>query len=160
MIEEDKAYMSDILAAFKVTKFKLSETSTRFKLIIKPDEAFDMNTLHRVQDLRDPVGIEIDVNNGIYLECMKTGCSRKRRRIHVEKFEGKVPKKYDVGKFNRAMREILSMQDICDFDTALDGDTLTITNLETISYPILRRIEGTGCSVKVDMLKSNLTLKL
>ncbi len=152
--------MSDILAAFKVTNFKLSETSTRFKLIIKPDEVFDMNTLHRVQELRDPIGIEVDVNNGVYLECMKSGCSRKRRRIHVEKFEGKVPKKYDVGKFNKAMCEILSIQDICDFDTALDGDTLTITNLETISYPILRRIEGTGCSIKINMLKSNIILKL
>ena len=118
MKDEDKAYMSDVLALFKVTNFKLSETSSRFKLIIKPHE-FDMKTLHKVQDLRDPVGIEVDIS-GVYLECLKSGSSRKRRRVCLEKFDGKIPKKYESGKFNGTMREILSIRDICEFDTSLE----------------------------------------
>jgi len=91
MLTEDTAYMSDILAAFKVTSYKLSETPTRFKLIITPNDPFDMETLHSIQGMRDPVGIEIDVKNGVYLECLKGGSSRKRRRVQLETFDGPVP---------------------------------------------------------------------
>lgn len=160
MLEEDNAYMSDILSAFKVTSFKLSETETRFKLIINPTQPFNMETLHKIQDMRDPVGIEIDVNSGVYLECLKKGSSRKRRRIQIESFDGDIPKKYDIPKFNKAMREVLSIQDICEFDIRADGDVLTISNLESISYPVLKRIEKTGCSVEINMLKSALILSL
>lgn len=160
MLEEDKTYMSDILAAFRVSSFKLSETETRFKLIIKPDKPFTMQTLHSVQELRDPVGIEIDINSGVYLECLKKGSSRKRRRIRVEAFDGDIPKKYDAPRFNKAIREVLSIQDICEFDIRVDENTLTISNLESISYPVLKRIESTGCSVEMNMVKSTLTLSL
>lgn len=159
MRDEDKAYMSDILSAFKVTTFKLSETPTRFKLIIKPDEEFDMDTLDAVQELKYPIGIEIDIRNGVYLECLKENKSRKRRRLTVSTFRSAIPKKYDVGeKFNGAMREILSIEDICDFDVSLKDNTLMITNLETISYAMLKRIANTGCRVKINMLASKLIL--
>lgn len=160
MLEEDKTYMSDILAAFRVSSFKLSETETRFKLIIKPDKPFTMKTLHSVQELRDPVGIEIDVKSGVYLECLKKGSSRKRRRIRFETFDGEIPKKYDAPRFNKAIREVLSIEDICEFDIRVDEDMLTISNLESISYPVLKRIESTGCSVEMNMVKSTLTLSL
>lgn len=160
MLDEDKAYMSDILKAFDVVKFKLSETETRFKLIINPERAFTLQTLHDIQNLRGPVGIEIDVKNGVYLDCLKTGASRKRRRLQFNEFKGALPKKYECGKFNDAVREILSIEDVCEFDLSLDEDTLTISNLETISYPILKRIESTKCSVEIDMVKSELILRL
>ena len=160
MLKEDNTYMTDILAAFKVSSYKLSETDTRFKLIIKPDDPFDMETLHGIQGLRDPVGIEIDVNSGIYLECLKQGCSRKRRRVQLETFDGPVPEKYNIPKFQKAIREILSIPDICEFETSVDDEVLTISNLDTISYPVLKRIENTGCKVKINMLKSNLTISL
>lgn len=160
MLEEDNAYMSDILAVFKVTSFKLSETETRFKLIINPTQPFSMQTLHKIQEMRDPVGIEIDVNSGVYLECLKKGSSRKRRRIQFESFDGDIPEKYNIPKFKKAMREVLSIQDICEFDIRVDGDVLTISNLESISYPVLKRIEKTGCNIEINMLKSALILSL
>ena len=160
MIEDDKAYMSDILAAFKVQKYKLSETETRFKLIVHPTEPFDMKVIHNIQDLRGPVGVEVDIQNGVYLDCLKTGASRKKRRIQLNTFNGPLPKKYDVGKFNGAMRELLSVEDVCAFDTRLDGDVLTITNLETVSYPLLKKLEASGCSVEINMTTSQLILKI
>ena len=48
MLAEDEAYMKTILKEFDVTKYKLSETPTRFKLIINPD-SFSMDTLNAVQ---------------------------------------------------------------------------------------------------------------
>lgn len=160
MLTEDTAYMSDILAAFKVTSYKLSETPTRFKLIITPNDPFDMETLHSIQSMRDPVGIEIDVKNGVYLECLKGGSSRKRRRVQLETFDGPLPEKYDIPKFETAMREILAIQDICEFDTSVQNDVLTLSHLDMVSYPVLQRIEGLGYKVKVNMLKSSLTLSL
>ena len=98
--------------------------------------------------------------SGVYLECLKSGSSRKRRRVCLEKFDGKIPKKYESGKFNGAMREILSIRDICEFDTSLEDGKLTITNLETISYPVLKRIEDTGCAININMTTSKITLEL
>ena len=160
MIEEDKAYMTEILKVFDVTNFKLSETERRFKLIFKPSGAVSMDKLHEIQNIRGPVGIEIDMENGLFLECLKSGHSRKKRRIALEVFEDKIPKKYDVGKFNKAMREILSMQDLCEFEVNLKDSELEIKNLERISYPVLKSIETHGFHIKINMIKSILTLRI
>jgi hypothetical protein len=160
MLEEDKAYMMDILKVFDVTDFKLSETERRFKLIFKPSESVCMGKLHEIQNIRGPVGIEIDMENGIFLECLKSGHSRKKRRIALEVFEDKIPKKYEVGKFNKAMREILSMQDLCEFEVILKDSELELKNLERISYPVLKSIESHGFNIEINMIKSILTLRI
>ena len=110
MLAEDTKYLEEILTLFKVTKYKLSETPSRFKIIIHPDE-FHLKTLHDVQDIKTPVGIEIDLKNGVFLECLKAGASRKRRRIALETFSGKVPEKYKCGRFDSAIRVILGIED-------------------------------------------------
>ena len=70
MLPEDERYLEEILKLFEVTKYKVTETPTRFKLILKPLK-LSMETLHSVQTLRSaPVGIEVDVNSGIFLECL------------------------------------------------------------------------------------------
>jgi hypothetical protein len=160
MIEEDKNYMKDILKVFDVENFKLSETERRFKLIFKPKVSFSMDKLHEIQTIRGPVGVEVDMENGLYLECLKSGFSRKKRRIALELFEDKIPKKYDVGKFNKAMREILSMQDLCEFEVNLKEKEVELKHLERVSYPVLKRIESHGFSVEIDMVKSILTLRI
>ena len=112
MLAEDEKYLQDILALFKVTKYKVSQTASRFKLIINPVE-FTMETLHAVQTLKSrPVGIEVNVKDGVFLECLKEGQSRKRRRLCYAKHTGKMPKKYDVKKYNEAMRYILGVEDM------------------------------------------------
>ena len=119
MLAEDEKYLQDILALFKVTKYKVSQTASRFKLIINPVE-FTMETLHAVQTLKSrPVGIEVNVKDGVFLECLKEGQSRKRRRLCYAKHTGKMPKKYDVKKYNEAMRYILGVEDMCEFDCEL-----------------------------------------
>jgi len=160
MLQEDEKYLQDILAQFKVTKYKVSETPSRFKLIITPTE-FDMETLHTVQTLRSrPVGIEVDVKNGVYVECLKAGQSRKRRRLCYAKHSGKIPKKYEVKKYNEAMRYILGIDGICEFDVELTEKKLELVNIQCISYPILKKIEDTGCKISFDMRASTMSLTL
>ena len=152
--------MNEILSLFKVSKYKVSETPSRFKLIIKPTE-FDMSTLHDVQTLRTrPVGIEVDVKNGVFIECLKEGQSRKRRRLFYSKHEGKIPKKYEVGKYKEAMLYILGIEGICEFDVDLSDDKLELLNIQCISYPILKKIVETGCKISFDMRTLSMTLRL
>ena len=117
MLAEDTKYLEEILTLFKVTKYKLSETPSRFKIILHPKE-FHLKTLHDVQEIKTPVGIEIDLKNGIFLECLKAGASRKRRRISLETFKGNIPEKYRCGRFESAIRVILGIEDICEFKTS------------------------------------------
>ena len=160
MLQEDEKYMNDILALFKVTKFKVSETPSRFKLIIKPTD-FTMEILHNVQTLRGrPVGVEVDVKSGVFVECLKEGQSRKRRRLCYAKHTGKIPKKYDVGKYNEAMRYVLGVEGMCDFDVDLTEKKLELGGVQRISYPILKKIEETGCALTFDMREAKITLTL
>jgi len=160
MLQEDEKYLEEVLGLFSVTKYKVSETPSRFKLIINPTE-FDMVTLHKVQKLRSrPVGIEVDVKNGVYVECLKAGQSRKRRRLCYAKHSGKIPPKYDVKKFNDAMLYILGIDGICEFDLELTEKKLDLINIQCISYPILKKIEETGCKISFDMRASTMSLTL
>lgn len=158
MLAEDEKYLNDILALFKVTKYKVSETPSRFKLIIHPTD-FTMDTLHSVQTLRSrPVGIEVDVKNGVFVECIKEGQSRKRRRLCYAKHTGKIPDKYDVKKYNEAMRYILGVDGMCEFDVVLTEKKLELGGVQCISYPILNKIEETGCNISFNMRESIMTL--
>ena len=159
MLPEDEKYMQDILSTFQIKKYKLSETPTRFKLILDPDE-FTLKTLDNVQSIRDPVGIEIDVQHGVYLECLKSGCSRKKRRLTVDIFSGTLPPEYESGKFNKAMRHILGIEDICTFKRTLNEDTLVIKDIECLSYPLLKRIEKLGYSIAFNMRDATVTLTI
>lgn len=160
MLQEDEKYLQDILNLFKVTKFKVSETPSRFKIIINPTD-FTMTTLHSVQTLRSrPVGIEVNVKNGVFIECLKEGQSRKRRRICYEKHTGKIPKKYDVDKYNEAMRYILGVEGMCEFSMELTEKKLELGGVETISYPILKKIEETGCKIAFNMREATMILTL
>ena len=143
MLAEDTKYLEEILTLFKVTKYKLSETPSRFKIILHPKE-FHLKTLHDVQEIKTPVGIEIDLKNGIFLECLKAGASRKRRRISLETFKGNIPEKYRCGRFESAIRVILGIEDICEFKTSVEGDALLIKDIECLTYPILKQIEQEG----------------
>lgn len=158
MLPEDERYLEEILKLFEVTKYKVTETPTRFKLILKP-MTLSMETLHSVQTLRSaPVGIEVDVNSGIFLECLKSGSSRKRRRISYEKFSGKIPEKYEVGKYNEAMRYLLGIENICEFGIDL-GDKLRLKNVECVSYAVLKKIESV-CKISFDMHNCEMILSL
>ena len=158
MLAEDEKYLNDILALFKVTKYKVSETPSRFKLIIHPTD-FTMDTLHTVQTLRSrPVGIEVDVKNGVFVECVKEGQSRKRRRLCYAKHTGKIPEKYDVKKYNEAMRYILGVEGMCEFDVVLTEKKLELGGVQCISYPILSKIEETGCDISFNMRECIMTL--
>jgi len=160
MIAEDEKYLNDILALFSVTKYKVSETPSRFKLIITPTD-FTMETLHSVQTLRSrPVGIEVDVKNGVFIECLKEGQSRKRRRLCYAKHSGKIPEKYEVKKYNEAMRYILGVEGMCEFDVELTEKKLELGGVQTISYPILKKIEETGCELSFNMREATMTLTL
>lgn len=160
MLQEDEKYMNDILALFSVTKFKVSETPSRFKLIIHPAD-FTMDTLHTLQTLRSrPVGIEVDVKDGVFIECLKEGQSRKRRRLCYSKHTGKIPEKYKVKKYNEAMRYILGVEGMCDFDCVLTEKKLELGGVQTISYPILKKIEETGCSIAFNMREATMILTL
>ena len=159
MLPEDEKYLQDVLECFDVKKYKMTETPTRFKLILTPMQ-LTMKTLHSVQSLRSvPVGVEVDVKSGVFVECLKTGARRKRRRISYEKFTGTIPEKYDVGKFNEAMRHILGQEDLCEFGVDL-GEKLRLKNLECISYAVLKKIESVGCSISFDMHNCEMILSL
>lgn len=157
MLPEDTKYLEEILTLFKVSKYKLSETQSRFKLIIHPDE-FHLKTLHDVQTIRTPVGVEIDLKDGVFLECLKTGASRKRRRISIDTFKGKMLKKYECGKFNPAVRVILGMEDICEFQVDVENDSLIVKDVECLSYPVLKRIEQEGFDVYFNITKASMTI--
>lgn len=160
MLADDEKYLNDILALFKVTKYKVSETPSRFKIIIHPTE-FNMETLHSVQTLRSrPVGIEVDVKDGVFIECVKEGQSRKRRRLCYAKHSGKIPEKYDVKKYNEAMRFILGVDGMCEFDVELSEKKLELGGVQTISYPILKKIEETGCNITFNMRDATMVLTL
>lgn len=158
MLAEDEKYLEEVLALFKVTKYKVSETPSRFKIIITPGN-FSMDTLHSVQILRSrPVGIEVDVKTGVFIECLKEGQSRKRRRIFYKKHTGKIPEKYLVGKYNEAMRYILGVEGMCEFSVELTEKKLELGGVQTISYPILKKIEETGCALTFDMREASIFL--
>jgi len=160
MLQEDEKYLQEILALFQVQMYKVSETPSRFKLIIHP-KTFTMKILDDVQTLKSrPVGIEVDVKNGVFIECLKEGSSRKRRRIFFEKFSGKVPPKYKVGKFQDAMMHILGIPDMCEFDLECTDKKLELVGIQCISYPILKKIEDTGCEISFNMRDSSMILTL
>jgi len=140
-----------------VSKYKLSETPTRFKIIIHPTE-FHMKSLHDVQEIRTTVGVEVDLKNGVFLECLKTGASRKRRRLSLETFKGDLPEKYKSGKFNPAIRVILGIEDICSFDSEVDGDKLILKDIECLSYPILKQIEQEGFDIFINITKASISI--
>lgn len=157
MLPEDTKYLEEILTIFNVSKYKLSETPTRFKMIIHPTE-FHMKALHDVQDIRSAVGVEVDLKNGVFLECLKTGASRKRRRISLETFNGEIPEKYKSGKFNPAIRVILGIEDICNFDSEVEGDKLIIKDIECLSYPILKQIEQEGFNIFINIKNASISI--
>ena len=159
MLPEDEKYLQEVLECFDVKKYRMTETPTRFKLILSPVK-LSMKSLHEIQTLRSlPVGVEVDVKSGVYVECLKSGGRRKRRRIGYEKFTGKMPEKYDVGKYNEAMRYILGMENLCEFGVDL-GEKLRIKNLERISYAVLKKIESVGCKIIFDMHNCEMILSL
>jgi len=158
MLVEDEAYMKTILSEFGVAKYKLSETPTRFKLIITPDH-FSMDTLDAVQKDR-AVGIEIDVNKCVYLDCLKGCNSRKRRRTSAEVFRGTIPKKYDVGKYNMVMRHLLGVEDICAFEACVVDGTLELQKIECLSYALLKRISDLSVRINFDMRNAKITMAL
>lgn len=157
MLPEDTKYLEEILTLFKVSKYKLSETSSRFKIIIHPND-FTLKTMHDTQDLKTPVGIEVDLKNGVYIECLKAGASRKRRRIAIEVYKGKIPEKYESGKFDPAMRILLGIEDICEFESTLEGTCLVVKNIECLTYPILKHIEQEGFNVAFNLPKACMTI--
>ena len=157
MLPEDTKYLEDILTLFKVTKYKLSETPTRFKIIIHPDE-FHMRALHDVQDIRTPVGIEVDLKNGVFLECLKTGAARKRRKIALEVFKRELPEKYKCGVFDPAVRVILGIEDICEFKCTVEGNKLVIKDIECLSYPVLKHVEQEGFDISFNITKAHITI--
>ena len=120
-----------------------------------------MDTLHTLQTLRSrPVGIEVDVKDGVFIECLKEGQSRKRRRLCYAKHTGKIPEKYNVKKYNEAMRFILGVEGMCDFDCVLTEKKLELGGVQTISYPILKKIEETGCKIAFNMREATMILTL
>ena len=159
MLEEDENYMQSVLKTFGVTKYKLSETPTRFKLILNP-KCFTMETLDEVQCLRSAVGVEVDIRKHVFVECLKSGHARKRRRVSAETFRGKIPEAYDVGRFNPVMRQLLGKEDICAFKAELVDDTLVLTDVECLSYSLLKRISDLSRSVEFDMLKQCIRVTL
>jgi hypothetical protein len=157
MIAEDTKYLEEILTMFKVSKYKLSETATRFKIIIHP-EKFPLKTLHNVQEIKTAVGIEVDLKNGVFLECLKSGSSRKRRRISLDVYKGNIPDKYKCGKFEKAIRIMLGIEDICEFQIDVDDDKLVVKDIECLSYPLLKSIEQEGFNVFCNITKASLTI--
>lgn len=157
MLPEDTKYLEDILTLFAVSKYKLSETPTRFKLIIHPNE-FNLKTMHDIQELKTPVGIEVDIKNGVYLECLKSGASRKKRRITIDTFKGNIPEKYESGKFNPAMRTLLGIEDICEFESIIEDKCLIVKNIECLTYPILKNIEQKGFDIAFNIPKASMTI--
>ena len=157
MLPEDTKYLEDILTLFKVSKYKLSETPSRFKIIIHPDE-FSLKTMHETQDLKTPVGIEVDLKNGVYIECLKAGSSRKRRRISIDTFKGKMPEKYECGRFEPAMRVLLGIEDICEFESIEEDKCLIVKNIECLTYPVLKHIEQEGFNIAFNLPKASMTL--
>ena len=157
MLPEDTKYLEDILTLFKVSKYKLSETPSRFKIIIHPDE-FSLKTMHETQDLKTPVGIEVDLKNGVYIECLKAGSSRKRRRIAIDTFKGKIPEKYKCGRFEPAMRVLLGIEDICEFESTEEDKCLIVKNIECLTYPVLKHIEQEGFDIGFNLPKASMTL--
>ena len=152
MLQEDEDYLQSVLKTFGVTKYKLSETPTRFKLILTP-ERFTMETLDEVQCLRSAVGIEVDIAKHVYVECLKSGHARKRRRVSADTFRGKIPEKYEVGKYNPVMRQLLGKEDICAFDAEIVEGVLELRKIECLPYALLKRIADLSESVEFDMVK-------
>ena len=152
MLQEDEDYLQSVLKTFGVTKYKLSETPTRFKLILTP-ERFTMETLDEVQCLRSAVGIEVDIAKHVYVECLKSGHARKRRRVSADTFKGKIPEKYEVGKYNPVMRQLLGKEDICAFDAEIVDGVLELRKIECLSYALLKRIADLSTSVEFDMVE-------
>jgi len=159
MLPDDEKYLEEVLQCFDVKKYRMTETPTRFKLILAPQK-LTMKSLHEIQTLRSlPVGVEVDVKSGVFVECLKQGSRRKRRRIEYEKFSGKIPEKYDVGKYNEAMRYILGLENLCEFEVET-GTKLRLKNLERISYAVLKKIESVGCEISFDMHNCEMILSL
>jgi len=158
MLPEDTKYLEEVLKLFQVSKYKLSETPTRFKIIIHPTE-FTLKTLHDVQEIRTPVGIQVDLKNGIFLECLKSGSSRKKRRIALDVFKGKLPEQYKCGDFDPAIRIILGIEDICEFKCCVEGNKLILKDIECLSYPILKCIEQEGFDISFNITKAHMSIK-
>lgn len=159
MLDVDSIYLKDILHALNVSKYKLSETPTRFKICTKPAE-LQLKALHTIQNIKSPVGIEIHLTRGLYLDCLKGGKSRKRRRTSVDKFTGKIPPKYKTEHFEQTMRLLLGNDNVCEFSVREHENKLEIKSPETFTYPILKEIETSGVDIKFDFLKSTMTFTL
>lgn len=159
MLADDEEYMNSILKEFGVTKYKMSETPTRFKLILTPG-TFTMKTLDSVQRLRGSVGIEIDIRKCVYLECLKDGNRRKRRRVCADVFKGAIPNEYDVGKYNKVMRQLLGMDDVCAFKAEVVDDVLEVRDIECLTYSVLKRISDMNVDITFDMAKAKISMTL
>jgi hypothetical protein len=159
MLQEDDDYLQAVLKTFGVSKYKLSETPTRFKLILTP-EKFTMETLDAVQRLRSAVGIEVDIGRHVFVECLKSGHARKRRRLSAETFKGSMPEKYDVGAFNPVMRQLLGKENMCAFEADVKENVLELRKIECLSYALLKRVADLSGSVEFDMLKHCIRVSL
>jgi len=158
MCPEDEDYMNAVLRTLSVEKYKLSETPTRFKLIVQPD-AFELKKLHDIQHIKGPVGIEVDLKRGVFIECLKTGSSRKRRRVSVANFTGTLPKTYRTKKYEKAIRWLVGDEDTCAF-TIKEDKNLIVRNAECVTYHLLKCIEDCGFRVVVNVPQGQLELSV
>ena len=134
-------YVSSVLRLFGgEIKYKLSETSTRYRILFNP-LSFSLNTLDAVQRISS-AGIEIRPD-GLLIECLKPNQRRKRRRVHHERFVGKFPKGYTAeGKAEEWLRYIMGIEDVCDFEVSMEDKTLVVKDLECITYSLLKHIQA------------------
>lgn len=156
MLDEDRAYLKEILQILNVTKYKLSETPSRFRIRTKPTD-LNLDALHSIQNIKSPVGVEVNLTRGLYLDCLKGGKSRKRRRMSVDKFTGKIPDKYKTKHFDQCMRLLLGCDNVCEFTMKESNNTLEINSAETFTYPLLKEIEKIGINIHINFTKPLMT---
>ena len=113
-----------------------------------------------LQCLRGAVGIEVDVAKHVFVECLKSGHARKRRRVSADTFKGSIPKAYEVGKFNPVMRQLLGKEDVCAFEAEVKRDVLELRKIECLSYALLKRVADLSGSVEFDMVKQCIRVSL
>ena len=69
-------------------------------------------------------------------------------------------RKYEVGKFNDAMKLILGIPEMCEFEVEASDKKVELVGIQCISYAILKKIEETGCKISFDMRESTMILTL
>ena len=62
------------------------------------------------------------------------------------------------GKFNPAVRVILGIEDICEFDTTVEDNKLIVKDIECLSYPVLKHIEQEGFNIHFHIKKASMTI--